>query len=669
MEEHNSSLSPHESAQAHSAAALRDLQHRAHAVLASSRERAARLESQITQQLDALDAALNEQIALDSKSAAAADASQAEIARLTAELEDSRAAWLVERVELESQAVALAQQLDVANVERDDLACRLSTAEASQTDLSQKLTELEAEREVLIGRVAKLTAHSDDVSPKLASLEAERDELYSQLTGLETEKATLAKKLADLETQTGQLSEKLADSAAKSKELTQKLTSAESVRDDLAQKLTEFESQHADLRQKLSQLEAHSDDLSPRVVSLEAERNDLAKRITELESQRDALSLKAAGLEAERDELAESTSSSEVVHDELTKKVTDLEQERDELAAKTATLESQIQASQADWRKQLLDFENRLCEQQAAWNEQRTESAKSRTAIESERDELQQKFELALEDLQRLRGKVTELEQDLSRRPEASEADSAELVALRAERAELAARVAELEQRPAEAADANSEQQLADLQRRFELAVEDLREYKTKCGKLESQLAAASTRPASSAPDTGGNDWESQKRRLLASLEEGAEGHETPVEKQQRITIEGTIEMTDAVVAEKDRQIAELQAQLAGGEISAPTETEQSRQINELIDADEIIAEHRKRHRELELELEEKLRAAELELSIERAKMARQKAELEDLKSELDSKQQQFDSSGGAPAAGQPKRRWRDKLGLGGDEK
>ena len=296
---------------------MRDLQHRAHAALASSRERAARLEAQITQQLDALDAALNEQIALDSKSAADADTFQADIARLTGELKDSRAAWLIERAELESQAVALSQQLDAANVERDDL----------------------------------------------------------------------------------------------------------------AQKLTDLESQHADLRQKVSQLEAHTGDLSPKVVSLEAERNDLAKRITELESQRDALSLKAAGLESERDELTENTSSSEGQRDQLTKQVADLEQERDELAAKTATLESQIQASQADWRKQLLDFENRLCEQQAAWNEQRTESAKSRTTIEGERDELQQKFDLALEDLQRLRGKVAELEQDLSRRPEASAVDSAEWAA------------------------------------------------------------------------------------------------------------------------------------------------------------------------------------------------------------------------------------------------
>src|SRR2546430_4799 len=75
-------------------------------------------------------------------------------------------------------------------------------------------------------------------------------------------------------------------------------------------------------------------------------------------------------------------------------------------------------------------------------------------------------------------------------RREQTRADSAELVALRAERDALAARVKELEQRPVSQIDPNAEQQVADLQRRFELAVEDVRELKTINAKLETQLAA-----------------------------------------------------------------------------------------------------------------------------------------------------------------------------------
>jgi chromosome segregation ATPase len=266
---------------------------------------------------------------------------------------------------------------------------------------------------------------------------------------------------------------------------------------------------------------------------------------------------------------------------------------------------------------------------------------------------------------------MAELEHDLARRPEVNQADSTELVALRAERDALSARVEELEQRPAVQIDPDVEQQLSDLQRRFELAVEDVRELKTKNAKLESQIASAGTRAPAAAPaDAGAMDWESQKRRLLASLDDNADADDDPVQKQERLTIENTIEMTDAVVAEKDRQIAALEAQLSAPSASASADDEaHNRKINELIDADAIIAEHRKRAAQLEREMDDKLRAAELELSVERAKMARQRVELEELRANLESQRQSLEASGGAPASGAPKRRWLSKLGIDGKEK
>jgi hypothetical protein len=67
--------------------------------------------------------------------------------------------------------------------------------------------------------------------------------------------------------------------------------------------------------------------------------------------------------------------------------------------------------------------------------------------------------------------------------------------------------------------------------------------------------------------------------------------------------------------------------------------------------------------------MEAKLRAAELELSVERAKLAREKVELEELKVELESKRHSYGPSGaGTAAPAEPRRRWLSKLGLGGDE-
>lgn len=345
-----------------------------------------------------------------------------------------------------------------------------------------------------------------------------------------------------------------------------------------------------------------------------------------------------------------------------------LERERDELAAQIADLETSNHALQEEWRNQLVDFEARLVEQQQFWDEQRTEWASRSGDLERERDELQQKFELALADVQRLRGKTAELEGDLARRPEANQADSTELVALRAERDALSARVEELEQRPTVTINPDFEQQVSDLQRRFEMAVEDVRELKTKNAKLESQLASGGPR-APAAPDAGGMDWESQKRRMLAALADTHDEDDDPKLHVERATIKGTIDMTDAVVAEKDRLIAELQAQLATASSPSTAQAAHDHRINELIDTDAIVAEHRQRAQQLEKEMDEKLRAAELEISVERAKLARQKMELEELRSSIESQKQFIEANGGTVAAGAPKRRWLSKFGIDGKDK
>jgi chromosome segregation ATPase len=381
---------------------------------------------------------------------------------------------------------------------------------------------------------------------------------------------------------------------------------------------------------------------------------DKDRQQAELEAVRAELKTLNAAL-AEYDERAKASTTQRVA----------LEQERDGLLKKIAGLESQLDAEQQKGQQQRAGLEQQIGERQSSWDKQRAAWEENRIALEHQRDELKQKFDLALADVQRLRGRVAELEQDLARRPETERADSAELVALRAERDALAERVEELERQPAPPVDADSEQQLADLQRRFEMAVEDVRELKTKNAELESRLAA---RPARSpnAADSGAMDWESQKRRLLASLEDASEGDE-PLPEKERISIQDTIEMTDAVVAEKDREIERLKAELV--ETSQVNADSGEVETSALLDADEVIAEHRKRIAQLEREMEDKLRAAELELSVERAKIAREKVELEEQRSDLEARRHSAPAGGaGAAPGGTPRRRWLSKLGITGDE-
>lgn len=681
MDEHNSPLSPTENAAALSASALRILGDRAQAVLAARREQAARLEADLSSQLDAIAAALSEQLEAEDASVHESDSLRAEIARLTAEHEACRTAWMAERTQMEIEEEVLRQRL--VKFETEDAAHGEEMAQLKEEFEKDRRAwrvergELEQRRDELEQTVRKLEAAAaskgDELSAQLAQVaafEAEREAWIAERKALTEKQSELAETISKLERSVAEDTQTKEAISARAAEL-------EAAQAASNAQHAEFEREREELARTIARLEeaaaATHDDLSAKVVELEKYHAQLSSERRELELQREELAAKVAQLEQEaashQKELAAKLTALEEAQAVSADERKKLLAERDELVQKSANLEQQLKGSQAEWRDQLFDFEERLRVQQASWTEQRTEWTEARTAVERERDELQQKFDLALEDVQRLRAHTADLEQELSRRPEAKEVASTELVALRAERDALAARVEQLERQTAAAIDPNVEQQLSDLTRRFELAVEDVRELKTKNARLEAQLAeAAKSKSKGSAPvDSGAMDWESQKRRLLAALEENC-ADDDPEQEKERVTIQATIEMTDAIVAEKDRQIAELQAQLSEGVEGSACQVERDPKVKELLDTDEIIAQHRKRVEELERELDQKLRTAELELSVERAKMARQKVELEELKSNLEAQRQALAATGGVPTQGQPKRRWLNKLGLGGEE-
>jgi chromosome segregation ATPase len=151
---------------------------------------------------------------------------------------------------------------------------------------------------------------------------------------------------------------------------------------------------------------------------------------------------------------------------------------------------------------------------------------------------------------------------------------------------------------------------------------------------------------------------------------DGGSADEDSSERQaERASIANTIEITDAIVAEKDCEIAALRAQLVEAASRTTTPDQQpSNAINELLDADEVIKQHRERIAQLERETEAKLREAELELSVERAKIGRQRAELDQLQSDLKAQRASLAANGAAVATGAPRRRWLSKLGLGGED-
>ena len=235
-----------------------------------------------------------------------------------------------------------------------------------------------------------------------------------------------------------------------------------------------------------------------------------------------------------------------------------------------------------------------------------------------------------------------------------------ELSEMRLERDDLIGRLADAERR-IEQPDADAAY-LEELQGRFEVAVQEIRELRSKNAELQKQASRGEddSRDATAAPASG-FDWEQQKLRLMQQLESDFEDADTK-EKETKLSIESTIRITDQVIAEKDRQIADLKS-LLDEKADAPAE---SAPTNSVLDDDEQIRQELERLNRLEEEWKDKLRQAEIDISVERAKLARERAEFE---ANLRNIEPSSEVSPDAKATAKQSGRWLSRLGLKDDEK
>jgi chromosome segregation ATPase len=550
---------------------------------------------------------------------------------------------------------------------RSRLAELQETSAISETKVSQLSTVVEE-------LTAALNEARDSVSDLLAQHDADDSALAESKTSAENDHKLLNQKLATLATERDAITEKFAATEAELLALKDK---SNHVISELESKTATSELTNSQLTEQVTKLSADRDELSAK----------LAKAQAELESTRDAAASDESKLESQR-------LASEAAHKALVENVAALTVERDELADQLSQIQAELTAhdessdSELSWlekecetaeqsRKQIAGEFEELLKQHKLSEEARTTAENQRdqtlallnkaeetivelnnsTELQEAITQVERKFELALADAQKLKRDNAELQEELARRPEKSETESPELVSLRVERDALASRVAELEATPAPAVDADTEQQLADLRRRFELAVDDLRHLKQENAQLQEKVVQAGSAGTTSSHKHVAMDWQSQKARLLAALDAEDVEEDNAERRQERTTIEGTISITDGVVAEKDREIADLKAQLADQVFSVvETSTPEILAVNN----DELVQAERAKLEALQKELHDKLRTAELEMSVQRATLARREAELQQ---KLQAAQQaQTDSPVGPD--GKPKRRWLSALGL-----
>ena len=464
------------------------------------------------------------------------------------------------------------------------------------------------------------------------------------------------------------------------KALAEKEAEVEEVLEELANQTLAFEAQIAERDEELEQLLELQDEESGAHESLSGELREAREQLEQLRGQEFAESERVSGelAEAQR-RLAELSEQFEALQAEHEAKLAELESAGQ--ANDTARQELETTADQlAETQRQLEAANGRAeaADQRIQETNQHLESANQRIAelsklegIDEQLEQTRRKFELALADVHKLKRENSELHEELLSRPEADDQESPELVSLRSERDALAEKLAELENAPQPSSDQDSQQELADLQRRFELAVDDVRQLKAENADLKQRLEASPSVGAAPASDEP-QDWQAQKARLMAALDAEDQGMVTETRREELATIEGTISITDQVVAEKDAllaqrdaEIAELRAQLEGRPEGQDLEQIREEIVAELLSDDEAVQTEVARLKEQQAELEAKLREAELDISVQRATLAREQAALEEKLAQLPAESEAEED--GSPD--KPKRRWLSALGLKDEEK
>ncbi len=242
---------------------------------------------------------------------------------------------------------------------------------------------------------------------------------------------------------------------------------------------------------------------------------------------------------------------------------------------------------------------------------------------------------------------------------------------LRSLRVELESRQAEWEKARSQVLDQDQgsvQQADGDFLRRYEKVLDEARGLRNRVQELEQQLARRERSVEQPRPLSGGVlDWEAEKRRIVARLEAETADAEDADGDQQRLQIREVVEKTDRIIADKQAEIEALQQVLQNQASNLGSLAVGAAAVGQLLDKDAVVREERENLRRLKQQWEEQMRQSEIETSIERAAIARQRAELEDRIKEFEARKS-LASSSSHSAAGPPEKpvrgRWLARLGL-----
>jgi chromosome segregation ATPase len=287
--------------------------------------------------------------------------------------------------------------------------------------------------------------------------------------------------------------------------------------------------------------------------------------------------------------------------------------------------------------------------------------------------ELQRALDESRAEAERLRSQPAAQDDELGRIREEIEPLRREVERLAAENRRLSDELAQgPPSQPADAASTDSEllQEHEDLKRRYQMAIDDLKAERGQVAQLESRLARSGSSGGAAPIAAGPSDWESQKRRLLAALEEDFDA-ENQDDRRDRMSVEDAIRRTDEAIAAKNRELEQLQSLLQEQSANVGAMAVGAAAVAEVLDKDEVVRQERQNLQALQDEWREKLRQAEVEISVQRAKLARHQAELEERARQIEQQARGLPVDEGDEPREKEKPirgRWLRRLGLKGSD-
>lgn len=174
-----------------------------------------------------------------------------------------------------------------------------------------------------------------------------------------------------------------------------------------------------------------------------------------------------------------------------------------------------------------------------------------------------------------------------------------------------------------------------------------------------SDLADQLARQSLSANIAEKLTWEERKQKLLEQLE--ADSTEGATSHRERLDMEELLQKTDHEIERRDTEIAELRKIVAEQSSAHQGLAVGAAGIAQFLETDDLIQLEREKLRDLQLQWEQKLRDSEIELSRERARLARERLELDIRQNSLPAN---IKPTEGSDKTGSTRGNWLARLGL-----